>query len=81
MDESERYELGEFDRLEEAIAACKEIVDEFLNSNYNSGMTTDELLAQYALYGEDPFIIGGDETVPFSAREYAAERVKEICNP
>ncbi len=42
-------------------------------------MTTDELSAQYALYGEDPFIIGADKNVPFSAREYATVRVKEIC--
>lgn len=79
MDESERYELGEFDTLEAAVAACKKVVDEFL-SNYSPGMTADELYTQYAFFGEDPFIVyAGQETVPFSARDYASERVKQIC--
>jgi len=79
MDESHRYKLGEYKTLENAIEACKEIVDEFLHENYEPGMTSSELLSQYALYGEDPFIIGPDEKVPFSARDYASERVEEIC--
>lgn len=33
MDESERYCAGEFDALEEAIAKCKQIVDESLSSS------------------------------------------------
>ena len=33
MDESERYKLGEFDDCAAAIAACQEIVDEFLVAN------------------------------------------------
>jgi hypothetical protein len=79
MDESHRYKFGEFNTLEKAIEACKKIVDEFLQENYKPGMTSDELITQYAFFGEDPFIIGADEKVPFSARDYASERVKEIC--
>jgi hypothetical protein len=80
MDESERYEFGEFDTLEDAVLACRRIVDEFLISNYHTGMTVAELLTQYSFYGEDPFVYTGDGTVPFSAHDYAAERVREICN-
>lgn len=65
MDESERDQLGEFDTLEDAVLACKRIVDEFLISNYRPGMTVAELLTQYAFYGEDPFVYTGDGTVPF----------------
>jgi hypothetical protein len=79
MDESERYELGQFDTLEAAVAACKSVVDEFLVSTYRPGMTVAELLEQYAFFGEDPFVYTGDGTVPFSARDYASERVREIC--
>jgi len=42
-------------------------------------MTCDEFTAQYALYGEDPFIIGADEKIPFSARDYASVKAEEIC--
>lgn len=80
MDESERSELGEFDTLEAAVAACKSIVDEFLIANYRPGMTAAELSAQYAFFGEDPFVVTGQGTVPFSARDYATERVKHICH-
>jgi hypothetical protein len=71
--------LGEFNTLEKAIDACKKIVIEFLHENYKPGMTSGELLAQYALYGEDPFIVGADDKVPFSAREYACVKAEEIC--
>ena len=80
MDESHRYKLGKFDTLEEAIEACKKVVDEYLNDAYQPGMTSDELLTSYVLYGEDPFIVGAEKKVPFSARDYARERIKEICN-
>jgi hypothetical protein len=79
MDESHRYKLGEFKTLEKAIDACKKNVDEFLIENFKPGMTFGELITQYALYGEDPFIIGADERVPFSARDYASVKAKEIC--
>lgn len=79
MDESERQELGEFDTREKAIAAWKKIVYEFLYENYKPGMTSDELHAQYTLYGEDPYIVASDEKVPFSAWEYASVKAKQIC--
>ena len=81
MDESHRYKLGEYKTLGKAINACKKIVNEFLHENYKPGMTIGELLTQYSLYGEDPFIIGADEGVPFSARDYASVKVREICQP
>jgi hypothetical protein len=80
MDESHRYNLGEYKTMEKAIEACKDIVDEFLREYYEPGMSSSELLSQYALYGEDPFIIGEDEKAPFSARDYASERAEDICN-
>ena len=79
MDESERYELGQFETLEAAVVACKTVVDAFLLSTYHPGMTLAELLEQYTFFGEDPFVYTGDGTVPFSARNYASQRAREIC--
>jgi len=80
MDESERYRDGEFDDYEEALAACKKIVDDFLLENYKAGVTDpDELYKKYTTYGEDPFIIPSDKNNPFSAWKYAKERSVEIC--
>lgn len=80
MDESERYELGKFRTLEAAVRACKKIVDEFLDSAYRPGMTVDELVSQYCLFGEDPYVYTGNGTVPFSGRDYASMRAKEMCS-
>ena len=79
MDESERYKHGEFETLEEAISACKAIVDEFLTSSYKPGMSAAELNQLYTMFGEDPWIAGGGPGVKFSAWDYASARVLEIC--
>jgi len=82
MDESERYELGEFSTLESAIEASKKIVDDYLLSAYRPGITANELAASYVSFGEDPFIIdtsGREVGILFSAWEYASRRANEIC--
>jgi hypothetical protein len=81
MDESERYHLGDFETLEAAVAACQKVVDESLAHHYERRMTADELMAQYVMFGDDPFVHTGDGSVPFSAREYAARRAREMCRP
>ena len=63
MDESERYKLGDFETCEEAVAACKKIVDEFLEQGYEKGMSFKELYEGYIGFGEDPFIVSGDKIV------------------
>jgi len=82
MDESERYELGDFQTLDAAIAAARRVVDEYLQSAFEPGINSDTLLATYLQFGEDPFIIASDAAhsgVLFSARDYARERCEEIC--
>jgi len=79
MDESERYKLGEYDTCEEAVAVCKKIVDDFLNTGYKDGMSFKELYEGYTGFGEDPFIISDDEACFFSAWDYAKKRSAELC--
>ena len=80
MDEGERYLHGEFATAADAIAAARKIVDEYLTSAIQPGMSADELFTSYALFGEDPFIVAnGDEGVKFSAREYAGQRCDALC--
>lgn len=59
MDESERYQLGEFKDCASAIAACKRIVDEFL-AGCDLDCTPAELNHQYVSFGEDPWIRSSD---------------------
>ena len=79
QDEGERYTRGEYDSLDEAIAACKKIVDDFLDSAYKPDMTAEALYAQYTSFGEDPWI-RGEEKAPFSSRAYAKQRCSELCS-
>ena len=82
MDEDERRELGTFATAEEALAACRKLVDDCLASEFKPGMSADELYDRYKLFGDDPFIVTmpGAETAAFSAWLYAHERAQAICN-
>jgi len=79
MDESERYRHGEFETCEEATAACKKIVDDFLEKGYKEGMSFEELYGGYTGFGEDPFIVSDDKDCFFSAWSYAKKRSAELC--
>ncbi|HEX3104639.1 MAG TPA: hypothetical protein VHQ22_09335 [Terriglobales bacterium] len=77
MDESERYKLGEFADCASAVAACKQIVDEFLTTHGPKNSAT-ELYHQYVTFGEDPWISSEDSECKFSAWNYARERAKVL---
>ncbi len=78
-DESERYKLGEYDSLEEAVAACKSKVEEYFERIEKGKFPFEELWDGYLLYGEDPFISNDEGAVKFSAWEYAKQRCREHC--
>lgn len=81
MDESERYQLAEFDSCAAAVTACKEVVDDYLRMAYEPGMPVEELLTSYLSFGEDPYILTTDKQCLFSARDYARQRCEEMCPP
>jgi hypothetical protein len=83
-DESERFKLGTFAGPEAAIAACKQIVDEFLEESCTlekgrkgDAPSSEALYEHYVAYGPDPFIMANDLSIPevsFSAWAYAREQ-------
>ena len=77
MDESERYSAGEFDSYAKAVATCRKIVDECLESALKPGMSAEELYDSYVTFGEDPFILGGSDK-GYSSWDYAKERCQEL---
>ena len=76
MDTSERYSVGSYDSLEEAVDKCKEITIKSLRDHYEKGITPDALSAQWSMFGEDPYVFGGTGAVPFSARKFVTT---ELC--
>ena len=82
MDEDEYWNGGTFDSYDEAVAACRELVDGSLASCHAPGMSTGELYDAYVASGDDPFIVGLDDAPMgerFSAWDYAKERCAAIC--
>jgi hypothetical protein len=81
MDAGERWQLGTFETEQEAVAACKKIIDEWLALNHKPGMLAAELYGQYTTFGDDPYVVvpEGAPPVHFSAHEYAHGRVQAMC--
>jgi hypothetical protein len=79
MDESERLTHGTFESADEAIAACKLIVDECLEPMLRPGITATALYEQE--FGDGPFVVPvdpNDAPVAFSAWAYAKERCQVL---
>ena len=81
QDESERYEHGEFETFEEALHACKAIVDEYLARLISESDTRSaaELYSSYTMFGDAPFVCSSPPGGDFSAWEYAKQRCSKIC--
>lgn len=79
MDESERTTHGTFATLDEAVAACKRIVDSYLMGAHKPGIRAQELYESYTMFGDDPFILSEFGDGGFSAWHYAKERCGELC--
>ncbi len=73
-DESERDFHSEYSTFEEAVTACKKIVDDSLGQ----GAGAEEIYDNYVSFGDDPFIKGCSDAEHFSAWEYANKRSQEI---
>jgi hypothetical protein len=83
MDESERSDHGVFANAEEAIAACKAMVDDELATMHKPGMTAKELYRLYVGFGPDPFVVPlnlTDPEIEFSAWTYAKKRCKHFVS-
>jgi hypothetical protein len=79
--EDYRENGGVFATADEAVAACKLIVDECLKPMLGPGMTAKALYEQYEHFGDDPFVMPidpKDAPVDFGAWEYAKERCEAI---
>ena len=69
---------GSFPTFEAAVAHCKDIVDDFLESNWEPGMTAEYLMEKFAMFGEDPTVSNG-EGISFSGWDYAEYISPQIC--
>jgi len=69
--------LGEFADCESAMAACKELVDEFFAGRNH--LTAEEQFSAYCLFGAYPYISSDDPKCAFSGWSYAKQRCTELA--
>ena len=68
-----------FDRLEDAIAFCKRVVDDFLADELRAGTKPAALWDRYCSFGESPLVMTPDlDDAPFSGWDYARARCEEL---
>ncbi|MBS1809398.1 MAG: hypothetical protein JST84_14665 [Acidobacteria bacterium] len=73
-------EVGAFATRAEALRAAQARVDECLREFHAAGISAEELLRQWSLFGEDVFLLPDEDAQPFSAMDYARLRCHEIVN-
>lgn len=78
QDEAERTSHRVFETAEEAVSACKKIVDEWLADALKPGMNSEALWEAYMHFGDDPWVQAAYpndvSAVNFDAWSYARER-------
>src|ERR1700722_20140636 len=82
MDDDARREHGTYDSREQALAACRAIVEASVKAHLEPGMSAAALFKRYQDFGDDPFILvidGRDDDAKFSAWSYAQELCAMIC--
>ena len=77
--------IGEYSELEDAVAAAKQVIDQFLIREFVPGMPPAKLFARYQSAGEVPIIFRDDDdktlNVNFNHFEYALQRCADLAVP
>jgi hypothetical protein len=76
-------QIGEFETLDDAVAAAKQQVETVLLRVYSAGMTSSQLIEKYKEEGETPYLARDDEGTmnahSFNHFQFAKLRSDEIC--
>lgn len=72
-----KFPIASFDTLDDAIEYCKSFVVRDLSGLYEPGIIPADLCVRWGMFGEDPFIRGGNhDGILFSARSFVTH---ELC--
>ena len=81
MDEDERRTVGLYEGIDEALAACRYIIDRSLRELHDAGMEATELFRLWGVMGEDAWVVPLRDGLPkaeFSGQDYARIRSEDI---
>jgi hypothetical protein len=76
-----RYDAGDFQNQDEALAAAQKIIQRSLLECWREGMNTQELFESYRSSGEFPFMLSRQKRDPagFDPLAYALVEALRIC--
>lgn len=79
-DESEVFNLANYETYEEALEHAKHIIDDFLEDTFKKEKEPENLYLKWSLFGENPMILtnGKSEFIYFSGIDYAYKRSEEM---
>ena len=80
LSESPWLRIGEFEELDDAIDACKKVVDDFLHQPLNAFIEPEQLVRTFLCFGDVPVINGAKNLPSFDVYEYLAQRCREFRN-
>ena len=72
--------LGVFNGLDQAIAACKKVIDDYLSRHGDLMLSADELATNYLMYGPVPCINGEENLKLFDLYEYLGQQCIKSAN-
>lgn len=76
--------IGNYEKLEDAIAAAKRVVDRFLLQEYTRGTSPEVIFSVYQNVGEFPFIFRDDDKTinvhEFNHLQYAMAECAKLCS-
>jgi hypothetical protein len=81
-EESERRVVGVYEGVEEALSACRYVIDRSLRDLHEGEMQAAQLFLLWAVMGEDAWLVPLTEGEPepaFSGQDYARMRSEDIC--
>ena len=77
------HRIGVYKSGDDAVAAAKKMIDQFLVRTLRPGMDAQTLFSHYRARGEYPFIFRDDDCTldvrGFNHIDYAMRRVVELC--
>ncbi|HEY1065109.1 MAG TPA: hypothetical protein VGE52_03335, partial [Pirellulales bacterium] len=70
--------IAEFPTREAALLAARLRLDEDLQELYRDGISAEELVRLWTLFGDEPSLAPDDATAPFSAIDYVRSRAADL---
>ncbi|HEY0369456.1 MAG TPA: hypothetical protein VGC85_07650 [Chthoniobacterales bacterium] len=75
----ERWEVGTFRFVSEAVVAAKALVDSFLLRHHKTQLRGRQLYDHFVKYGPDVYVDAAIAEPVFLGWEYARRRVRQLC--